>query len=127
MADDILRPITNLLNNDYVLAVFLIVAFSYASLSAPKLPNWIYRFFSNDLMKVLFLSLLLFVRFDTRPTVALIISFIFVYMFQLVEMRKQMEYFTQSTHSVIKSYSNMNEENTILDLNPLTYPTISLP
>ena len=81
MSFDLLKPISNILNNDYILGLLFIIAFSYANLSTPKMPDWFYNFFSNDLMKVLFLSLLLFVRFDTRPTVAIIIAVIFVYIF----------------------------------------------
>lgn len=118
MNSDLLKPVSDTLNNDYILGVLFIIAFSYANLSAPEMPDWFYNFFSNDLMKVLFLSLLLFVRFDTRPTVAIIIAVVFVYMYYLVNLRDQIEEFR---HSTLRSYSNLEEENTILDLNPIVY------
>lgn len=72
------------LDNDYVFAILIIIAFAYGQKAGPKLPQWLIDFFSKDLVRVLFLSLLLVIRFESRPTVALIIAFAFVYIFQFV-------------------------------------------
>lgn len=74
--------ITNVLNNDYVFAVIAILAFAYGQRAAPKLPDWLIKLFSYDVVRVLYLSLLLIVRFESRPTVAIIMALLFVYILQ---------------------------------------------
>lgn len=88
-----MSTITDILNNDYVFAVLAIIAFAYAQNSAPKLPHWLIELFSKDIVRVLFLSLLLFVRFETRPTVALIIAIAFVYILQYIYIQEAHEQF----------------------------------
>jgi hypothetical protein len=84
MCKDLIELFTDFLNNDYVISVLMIIAFSYGNLSTPKLPEILNNFLNNNLVKIIFFSLLLFVRFDTRPTVAIIISLIFVMIFWYV-------------------------------------------
>lgn len=87
--------LTNFFNNDYVFAILIIIAFAYGQKAGPKLPQWLIDFFSKDVVRVLFLSLLLVVRFESRPTVALIIAFAFVYIFQYVYIESFRENFQE--------------------------------
>lgn len=104
-------PITNtvtaILNNGYVFAVLAILAFSYGQRAGPKLPQWMVDFFSKDIMRVLFLSLLLFVRFETRPTVAIIIALVFVYILQYIYIEQANEQFmTDLNESFISMFDD---------------------
>ena len=91
----IMDTATNILNNDYVFAVLAIVAFAYGQRAGPKLPKHVVEFFRYDIVRVLFLSLLLFVRFDSRPTVAIVIAVIFVYILQYVQIQEAHEHFNK--------------------------------
>ncbi len=84
----------NTLNNDYVIAVLAILAFAYGQNAMVKLPQIMVDLFSNNLFRVLYLSLLLVVRFETRPTVALIIALVFIYMMQHIHAKECKEQFT---------------------------------
>jgi len=85
--------IGSFMSNDYVFAILAILAYGYGQLAKPALPNFMIRLFENDIFRVLFLSLLLFVRFETRPTVALIIALVFVYMLQFIYHKETKEAF----------------------------------
>lgn len=85
--------VTKILNNDYVFAVLAIIAFAYGQRAGPKLPKWVIDFFSHDIVRVLFLSLLLVVRFESRPTVAIIIALVFVYILQYIYVDSANEHF----------------------------------
>jgi hypothetical protein len=89
----ITTAITTILNNDYVFAVLVILAFSYGQRAGPKLSPWLVDLFSRDIVRVLFLSLLLVVRFESRPTVALIIAGVFVYILQYIYVEQFSEHF----------------------------------
>lgn len=87
------RTATNILNNDYVFAVVAIMAFAYAQRAAPPLPDWLIQTFSINWVRVLFLSLLLVFRFETRPTVAIIIALTFVFILQRIHIQEAKEGF----------------------------------
>jgi hypothetical protein len=78
------NTVTTILNNDYVFSILVIIAFAYGQKASPKLPKWLVDFFSHDAVRVLFLFLLLMTRFETRPTVAIIIAAAFVFVLQYV-------------------------------------------
>jgi hypothetical protein len=108
--------LTNFFNNDYVFAILIIIAFAYGQKAGPKLPQWLIDFFSKDIVRVLFLSLLLVVRFESRPTVALIIAFAFVYIFQYVYIESFRENFREnylSTSGIQKS--QIRNQRTVKD------------
>jgi len=89
----ITNTVTNILNNGYVFAVLAIIAFSYGQRAGPKLPPWLMNFFQHDIVRVLFLSLLLVVRFESRPTIAIIIALVFVYIIQYIYVSSTNEQF----------------------------------
>lgn len=103
---------TNFLNNDYVFAILVILVFAYGQRAGPKLPQWLIDFFSQDIVRVLFLSLLLVVRFESRPTVALIIAFAFVYIFQHVYIESFREKFISASG---KQVSRLRDQETVKD------------
>lgn len=69
----------DILENDYIESLLLIIAFSYGALSRPDIPDFIIKIFETNISKIIFLSILLKIRFDVRATVAVIISSLFVY------------------------------------------------
>lgn len=87
------NTVTTILNNDYVFAILVIIAFAYGQNAGPKLPKWLLDLFSHDIVRVLFLSLLLVVRFESRPTVAIIIALVFVYILQYIYVESTNEHF----------------------------------
>jgi hypothetical protein len=84
MSNEITTSSDSVLNNDYVFAIMAILAFAYGQRAGPNLPKWLVDLFSTNTARVAFLSLLLFVRFDSRPTVAIIIALTFVYILQYI-------------------------------------------
>lgn len=75
---------TQIFNNEYIFAIIAILAFAYGQRAAPKLPKWLLNLFSKDIVRVLFLSLLLVLRFESRPTIAVIIALTFVFILQYI-------------------------------------------
>jgi hypothetical protein len=68
-----------LVNNNYVVAILAILVVSYGfTLSRIPLPGYLRNLFSNNIFRVLFLSLLLIHDFDKAPHVAIAIALIFV-------------------------------------------------
>ena len=65
-------------DNEYTVAIVMIVAIAYASLSRPTLPAWLTKLFKNDIFRVVFLSLLLMFNFEKAPHVALTVALVFV-------------------------------------------------
>lgn len=89
----IMTSFEDVLMNDYVFAGLVIIAFAYGQQAKPKLPKWLVTLFSYDIVRVLFLSLLLIIRFESRPTVAIIIALAFVYILQYVYIEETNEHF----------------------------------
>jgi len=65
-------------DNEYAVAIVMIVAITYASLARPTLPSWLTKLFKNDIFRVVFLSLLLMFNFEKSPHVALTVALVFV-------------------------------------------------
>jgi hypothetical protein len=65
-------------DNEYTVAIVMIVAIAYASLARPTLPSWLTKLFKNDIFRVVFLSLLLMFNFEKSPHVALTVALVFV-------------------------------------------------
>lgn len=97
IARDTFNTVTNTaesgLRNDYVFAVLAIIAFAYGRYAAPRLPDWLVTILSNDIFRVLLLSLLLIIRFESRPTVAIIVALSFVVIFDIVLREKTLQHF----------------------------------
>jgi hypothetical protein len=68
----------SILNNEYVIAVVTIMFIAYAAFLRIPLPSYIMSLFSNDIFRVVFLFMLLFVSFKETPHIALIIALVFV-------------------------------------------------
>lgn len=98
-----------ILNNDYVFAVLIIIAFAYGQRAGPKLPPWLIELFSRDAVRVLFLSLLLVIRFESRPTVAIIIAITFIYILQYIYIEKFQENFNSEMEDKIRELSIKNK------------------
>jgi hypothetical protein len=108
--NSVLDSVLQVLNNNYVLAVIVILVISYGQRTAPRIPKWLTDLFSYDIVRVLFLSLLLIVRFESRPTVALIIAVTFIYIFQYVHLEESMEKFDELTRKR-KKQNEQHEQN----------------
>lgn len=85
----------NALNNDYVLAVLSILATSYIAMSRVYLPEYIIKLFKSDWFRVLFLSLLLIIRFEKAPHVALIVALVFVASLDYIDRKETFENFVE--------------------------------
>ncbi|VBB18252.1 hypothetical protein YASMINEVIRUS_715 [Yasminevirus sp. GU-2018] len=102
--------VTKILNNDYVFALLAIAAFAYGQRAGPKLPQWLIDVFSKDIVRVLFLSLLLVIRFESRPTVALIIAVAFVYILQYIYIEQFQENFTSDVAKKLKKLKEKSKK-----------------
>jgi hypothetical protein len=90
--------IEELINNQYVIATLTLFLALYGSMSALSLPKWFTNLFKNDIFRVLFLSLLLIVPFESSPRIAIIIALIFVITMNSIDMEER--------QNMIKSESN---------------------
>jgi len=90
--------IDTLINNDYFFAVVAILAFSYGHQAKLEVPVFMVRLFSNDIFRVFYLSLLLIIRFETRPTVAIIMGLVFIYMLKYIQDQETKEAFANIIH-----------------------------
>lgn len=87
-----------ILDNQYLITGLYIATILYASTSRVKLPTLVRDLFKNDLFRVLFLSLLLIIRFDQRPSVALLVVLMFMHLSYQVnqeEVNENIEAFSQ--------------------------------
>ena len=75
----------NVITNDYFIAVVAILVVAYGQHAKLQVPNFMVQLFSNDIFRVFFLSLLLIVRFESRPTVAIILGMVFIYMLKYIQ------------------------------------------
>ena len=91
--------VTNVLNNEYVFAIIAILAFAYGQRAALKPPNWLMNLFSNNIFRVFYLALLLIVRFESRPTIAIIMALVFVYVLQYIYVKETKEAFQDIVNS----------------------------
>ncbi len=85
--------ITNYVTNEYVLAVLTIFTIVYASQAQVDLPKWLVKLFKNDIFKVIYLSLLLMVPFETAPHVAIILAIVFVMTLAYIDKQEAKENF----------------------------------
>lgn len=99
--DNITNTTISWANSDYVFAILAIIAFTYGRYAAPRLPNWLLRILSNDFFRVILLSLLLVLRFESRPTVALIVALAFVVIFDIVLREKTLQHFENMESNLI--------------------------
>ena len=65
-------------NNNILVIIIAIIVAAYASQTRIQLPNYIRNLFSNNIFRVVFLSLLLIYSFNKAPHVAIAIALIFV-------------------------------------------------
>ena len=66
------------LNNNILVIIIAIIVAAYASQTRIQLPNYIRKLFTNNIFRVVFLSLLLIYSFDKAPHVAIAVALIFV-------------------------------------------------
>jgi hypothetical protein len=85
--------ILNYVNNQYVLAALTIFTIVYASQAQVNLPKWLVKLFKNDIFRVIYLSLLLMIPFETAPHVAIIIAIIFVVTLEFINRQEAKEDF----------------------------------
>jgi hypothetical protein len=85
--------VSNILNNDYVLASLAIFITSYIALSRVYLPEFIVELFKSGVFRVLFLSLLLIFHFGKAPHVSLIVALVFVVTLDYIARRESHENF----------------------------------
>lgn len=86
------------LDNEYVVTALYLVAVLYATMAQVELPSFVRELFKNDIFRVMFLSLLLIVRFEQRPSVAVLIVMIYMYTMYLLnrdEVNENVEHFQQ--------------------------------
>ena len=85
--------ILNYVNNEYVLAVLTIFTIVYASQARVDLPRWLVKLFKNDIFRIIYLSLLLMVPFETAPHVAIILAIVFVVTLEFIHRQESKEDF----------------------------------
>lgn len=93
-----MNQINQILDNPYVIAVLYLVAILYAAAARVELPSAIKELFKNDIFRIMFLALLLIVRFDQRPSIAILIVLVFMYTMHLLnrdEANENLEHFQQ--------------------------------
>ena len=90
------------LNNEYLIATSLLFFIIYSSVISHELPKWVSSLFKNDIFRVLYLSLLLIVPFETSPYVALIIALVFVVTMNVLGKEEKKELFTKKIRGDIK-------------------------
>jgi hypothetical protein len=72
-----------------------------------ELPTYVVNIFKNDIVKVLFLSLLLILHFKKSPTVSIVISLLFIGIMNKIMIKETEENFTRMG----KSFNNMVNEH----------------
>ena len=73
-----------LLEDGSVITGLYLITALYAGLLRNNIPMPIYELFKNNLFRLVFLSLLLIVRFDKNPHVAILIVFVFIYTIYMI-------------------------------------------
>jgi len=91
-------------NNEYVIAVLSIFAIVYASQTQMHLPKWLVKLFKNDIFRIIYLSLLLIVPFETAPHVAIILAIVFVVTLKFIDRQEAHENF-----QLLEAYSNIQK------------------
>jgi hypothetical protein len=81
------------LDNPYVLGSLTIFVFAYASKSQVDIPDVFTDLFRNDIFRVLFLSLLLMLRFQKSPSVSILVSLFFVFIMGKIMSQETLENF----------------------------------
>jgi hypothetical protein len=112
--DDFVKNNTTWLDNEYVagaLTIFLIV---YASLAAPKLPNYIAKLFDYTLFKVVIFFLIVYIH-KKNPTVALIAAIALMVSLMTLDKLKLTESMTAGSPASEKYNNDIN----FSDLNDL--------
>ena len=92
----------SLIDNPYVLGCLTIFVFAYSSNAQMDMPDMFTDLFRNDIFRVVFLSLLLMLRFEKTPSVSILVSLFFVFV-----MGKIMSEETFENFKSIKSRRNL--------------------
>lgn len=66
------------ITSPYVAGFLLIVLYVYMMYSRMELPTYVVNLFKNDIVRVIFLSLLLILNFKKSPTISIVVSLVFV-------------------------------------------------
>lgn len=94
----------SLLNNPYVIGCLTIFVFAYASKAQVNMPDMFSNLFRNDIFRVVFLSLLLMLKFEKSPSVSILVALFFVFV-----MGKIMSEETFENFQVIKSTKKLRK------------------
>jgi len=81
------------LDNPYVLGCLTIFVFAYASKAQVDMPDVFTDLFRNDIFRVVFLSLLLMLRFEKSPSVSILVSLFFVFVMGKIMSQETFENF----------------------------------
>jgi|AntRauTorckE6833_2_1112554.scaffolds.fasta_scaffold27287_1 hypothetical protein len=74
-----MNTVQNILDNEYVaFGIAFLVAIYGAGLTRMELPGYLRNLFTNNIFRVIFLSLLMIHNFDRTPHIAVAIALIFV-------------------------------------------------
>ena len=101
------------LNNEYLIATLLLFFIIYSYAISVKIPSWVSSLFKNDIFRVLYLSLLLIVPFETSPYVALIIALVFVVTMNIIGKEEKKELFTKINKTSKKIKGGIKKRNPI--------------
>ena len=88
---------SQLFSNDYFFAFIVIIVVAYSHNATPKFTTTMTKFMSYDVIRVLSLALLLIIH-KSRPTVAIILALVFVYLLQFL--------YDESINKSIKKFIN---------------------
>lgn len=90
--DLITNQTTSLMDNEYVFAMIAIFLGLYAKRTKPSLPNWMISLFQNNIFRVVFLCLLLMIKVDSAPHIAIAVALFFVITMHFVGEHEQNEH-----------------------------------
>ena len=86
------NTISSFFQNDIVNTVISLLLVLYGSLAKPELPDIVVKIFENSFFRVLFLSLIVY-KGNKNPTLALMISVVFVVIMNFITVKKIKEKF----------------------------------
>lgn len=109
--DNIANTTESWLRSDYAFAFLAIIAITYGRYAAPRLPDWLMRLMSNDFFRVILLSLLLVLNFESRPTVAIIVALAFVVIFDMVLHEKTLQHFENMENTLYNWMDNRIDDS----------------
>lgn len=84
-----------LVDNPYALGIMTILVFAYASYArTSRTPDILTNLFRNDIFRVVFLSLILMLKFNKSPTMSILVAVFFVVVIGKIMAEESWEYFS---------------------------------